>query len=288
MATSFERIELELRESLASKSVLVVVMVANWQKDCKILIKELAASPQSISGVRFCQIDTDEDDEVVELLKVSTLPCVRVYFGGKMVASLIGSDATLANIQTTVDKIDRSEASTTTTATAMSSEEILALVSSSYAATATGAASCCKSVDSTLNGYSLEQLMVAGKGNLGLGCGNPLAFAALKPGDVVVDLGSGAGIDCFIAGQQVGPTGRVVGVDMTPEMVRQARKNAEENGYYHVSFRLGEIEYLPVADGEADVVISNCVINLSPNKQQVMNEMHRVLKPGGRVAIRFN
>ena len=148
-------------------------------------------------------------------------------------------------------------------------------------------AACCVSVDSSLNGYSLEELAMAGSNaNLGLGCGNPLSFAALKEGETVVDLGSGAGIDCFIAGKQVGPTGQVIGVDMTPDMLLQARQNAKAEGHSNVTFRLGEIEHLPVADNSVDVVISNCVVNLSPDKGQVLRDVYRVLKPnGGRVAI---
>jgi arsenite methyltransferase len=146
---------------------------------------------------------------------------------------------------------------------------------------------CCVSIDSTLNGYSLEELAMAGSNaNLGLGCGNPLSFAALQEGETVLDLGSGAGIDCFIAGKQVGPSGKVIGVDMTPDMLLQARKIAKADGHDNVTFRLGEIEHLPVADNSVDVVISNCVVNLSPDKQQVLHDVYRVLKPnGGRVAI---
>jgi SAM-dependent methyltransferase len=124
---------------------------------------------------------------------------------------------------------------------------------------------------------------------MGLSCGNPNALAALLPGEVVVDLGSGGGFDVFIAGRKVGPTGRAIGVDMTPEMLAKARKNVgpyrERSGLDNVEFRLGEIEHLPLADNSADVVISNCVINLSPDKGQVWREMARVLKPGGRVAV---
>ncbi|MBN1321901.1 MAG: arsenite methyltransferase [Thermoleophilia bacterium] len=135
-------------------------------------------------------------------------------------------------------------------------------------------------------GYSEEELSVAPEGaNLGLGCGNPQAIAELKPGEVVVDLGAGAGFDCFLAARAVGPTGRAIGVDMTPEMVGRAREIARESGYENVDFRLGEIEHLPVADATADVVISNCVINLSPDKQAVYAEVFRVLKPGGRLAV---
>lgn len=121
--------------------------------------------------------------------------------------------------------------------------------------------------------------------NLGLGCGNPTAIASLEEGMTVLDLGSGAGIDCFLASRQVGPTGRVIGVDMTPEMLERARANARAGGYENVDFRLGEIEALPVADASVDVVISNCVLNLSTDKARVLAEVYRVLKPGGRVVI---
>ena len=130
-------------------------------------------------------------------------------------------------------------------------------------------------------GYSDAELVAVPDGaNLGLGCGNPQAIAALKPGEVVVDLGSGAGFDCFLAARQVGPTGHVIGVDMTHEMLKKARENAAKIGAGNVEFRLGELEYLPVADNAADVVLSNCVINLVPDKEQVFREAFRVLKPG--------
>ena len=135
-------------------------------------------------------------------------------------------------------------------------------------------------------GYSNEELRAVPEGaNLGLGCGNPTALASLKEGEVVLDLGSGAGFDCFLAADKVGEIGRVIGVDMTAEMIEKARENARKGDYQNVEFRLGEIENLPVADNSVDVVISNCVINLSPNKKRVFGEAFRVLRPGGRLMV---
>jgi arsenite methyltransferase len=156
--------------------------------------------------------------------------------------------------------------------------------------------SCCGSAPADADtlarqiGYSADELAALPEGaNMGLSCGNPAALAALKPGEVVLDLGSGGGFDVFIAGRKVGPTGRVIGVDMTPDMLSKARRNVaqyrEQTKLDNVEFRLGEIEHLPVADASVDVIISNCVINLSPDKPQVWREMARVLKPGGRVAV---
>ena len=135
-------------------------------------------------------------------------------------------------------------------------------------------------------GYTKEELNAVPEGaDLNLGCGNPVALASLKEGETVIDLGSGGGLDCFLAAKKVGPKGKVIGVDMTTEMLDRARANSKKGKYTNVEFRLGEIENIPVADNTADVIISNCVINLSPNKQRVFEEAYRVLKPNGRLMI---
>jgi len=154
--------------------------------------------------------------------------------------------------------------------------------------------SCCGvSSDAAINtlvstrlGYSTVDLDSVPEGaDMGLGCGNPRAIASIKPGETVLDLGSGGGFDCFLAAAETGESGQVIGVDMTPTMVSKARSNADKGNYFHVEFRLGEIEYLPVANDTVDVIISNCVINLSPDKKRVFSEAFRVLKKGGRLAI---
>ena len=167
--------------------------------------------------------------------------------------------------------------------------DIAARADSSCCAPAATTSCCAPAAAPDLNtkardiGYSDEELAAVPEGaNLGLGCGNPLAIAAMKAGEVVVDLGSGAGFDCLLAARQVGATGRVIGIDMTHEMLKKARENAHKVGAANVEFRLGELEHLPIADDTADVIISNCVINLVPDKAQVFREAFRVLKPGGR------
>ena len=165
-------------------------------------------------------------------------------------------------------------------------KNIKPIVMESYKKIAVESSNCCGDNISKSIGYSEEELEIVLNGsNLGLGCGTPQLIANICEGETVLDLGSGAGFDCFLASKKVGDSGQVIGVDMTFEMVTKARNNAYENNYNNVDFRLGEIENLPVADNTVDVIISNCVINLSPNKQRVYDEAYRVLKEGGRLAI---
>ncbi len=179
----------------------------------------------------------------------------------------------------------------------MRDQQIKKIVREGYSKAAKRDVSCCGSTASCCGsgslketsrkiGYTEQELnSIPDSANLGLGCGNPVALASLREGEVVLDLGSGAGLDCFLAAKKVGEKGRVIGVDMTPEMIEKARENAGKGNYENVEFRLGEIENLPVADNTADVIISNCVINLSPDKKRTFEEAYRALKPGGRLMV---
>lgn len=180
----------------------------------------------------------------------------------------------------------------------MKEAETRKAVREGYAKIAKGSCSCCAPVSSCCGstdlaqdisrniGYTEEELKAVPEGaNLGLGCGNPVALSSLREGDIVLDLGSGAGFDCFLAADRVGKDGRVIGVDMTAEMIEKARENASKGNYGNVEFRLGEIENLPAADNSVDVVISNCVVNLVPDKRRAFMEAFRVLRPGGRLMI---
>jgi len=238
------------------------------------------------SDVAFIDCDAENED-VTAGYDVDDLPTVLLCCGGRVAKQLNGASAKDELWPALGSRATWPGSSgVSSSAAPADADAVHQVVQEGYAKTVTSSSGgCCVSVDSKLMGYTAEELAKVAGADYGLGCGNPLSFANLKAGEVVVDLGSGAGIDVFLAASQVGPTGVSIGVDMTPEMIHKARSNATEKGFTNAKFRLGEIEHLPVADNQADVVISNCVINLSPDKPQVMREIYRVLRPGGRLAI---
>ena len=169
-------------------------------------------------------------------------------------------------------------------------KEIKQIIKEKYREIAVGNSGCgcvcgCNQNVSKNIGYSDEDLKMAGETNLGLGCGNPVAFSKIKEGDTVLDLGSGAGIDCFLAAEKVGEKGKVIGIDMTKEMIEKAESNAKKRGYKNIEFILGDVEKLPLKDDSIDIIITNCVINLTPDKAKTFKEAYRVLKPGGRIYL---
>jgi len=314
------------RRQLTESPLSLVVAVASFAPKSRALLKDLATLEKDYNNPSCCGpapikpdvlvIKTDASDDLEELaieMGLTDVPSYQIYKHGSVVkdctpssdkpsAVTIGSirdqlklassaSAAASNANAAVCCPDGSD-----TACAPSDpSEILRLVQQSYANTVNSQSpngdtdgGCCVSVNPETLGYTPEQIIKAGKdSNLGLGCGNPLSFSNIQRGETVLDLGSGAGVDCFLAADLAGDTGKVIGVDMTPDMIYRARQNASKRQFTpnRVQFRLGEIEYLPVPDNTVDVVISNCVINLSPDKPQVFREIHRVLKPGGRIAV---
>eukprot|EP00548_Thalassiothrix_antarctica_P007473 CAMPEP_0194147158 /NCGR_PEP_ID=MMETSP0152-20130528/22555_1 /TAXON_ID=1049557 /ORGANISM="Thalassiothrix antarctica, Strain L6-D1" /LENGTH=370 /DNA_ID=CAMNT_0038847855 /DNA_START=16 /DNA_END=1129 /DNA_ORIENTATION=- len=301
----------KIRSLINKASLTTVVAVASFVPKCEQLMSDLGKLNGSIIVLK-----TDESDELEEVaieLGLKNIPSYQIYTKGVLTtSSKEGSEVTVDSIQQSLEKAATSCCPPSSSNCAPSNNsavaccpnpnadqpseaaDILKLVSTSYANTVNkNPGGCCVSEDPNLNAYDMEELIKAGakEANLGLGCGNPLTFSKLQEGETVVDLGSGAGIDCFLASQKVGASGKVIGIDMTPDMLSTARANAKKrlqgdpNRNDNVQFRLGEIEYLPVADNVADCVISNCVINLSPDKPQVFTEIFRILKKGGRIAI---
>lgn len=320
----------DLELVLSKYPLCVVVAVASFAPQCKKLVNVLTNScNHQTSNGGCCEgtswtllvLSTDASDELEDLavdLGLNDIPSYQIYKNGELhSASEEGANITADSIEQALDQASKSTSSccpppsngggccppsngsiaccpNPSSQQPIDASDVLKLVSASYANTVNqNQGGCCVSTDPNLNAYDMNELLKAGakEANLGLGCGNPLTFSNIQPGETVLDLGSGAGIDCFLASVKVGPAGKVIGVDMTPDMLSTARQNAKKRllddnqRHNNVSFRLGEIEHLPIANDTVDCVISNCVINLSPDKGQVFREIYRVLKPGGRIAI---
>lgn len=273
-----------------AENVVCVMFFAEWANSkANFGMAELQQVSASSSQPRCLSVDmgTDEGEELALELGISnTLPVVRLYQGGatKDVSyEYQGGQFGVKEVSEQATMLKRKLG-----AVGDADGGVRSAVRSAYAATVGGGTHVLggagdPSKRANLLGYNEDDVMESA--DLGLGCGNPLIPAKLQPGEIVVDLGSGAGMDCFIAAKQVGTAGHVIGVDMTPEMVSKARTTAKNDKVNNVSFRLGEIEHLPVGDAVVNCLISNCVINLSPDKSQVYREMNRILVPGGRISI---
>jgi 2-polyprenyl-3-methyl-5-hydroxy-6-metoxy-1,4-benzoquinol methylase len=273
----------------SSGKVVCVFFHASWaSKNCKFGTQDLGQLATSKAKAHCLSVDveTDEGEEIAMDLNVGAkLPILRVYCGSvtSFEKQFVGAECDV-DLESKLLAIQQNPGAAKDQNATVREQVRLA-----YAQTVTGGASVlpgdCGDPQKRQKLLGYEEGDVNASADLGLGCGNPLITANLQPGEVVVDLGSGAGIDCFAAAKQVGRAGHVIGVDMTPEMLSKARDNAFKDGVDNVSFRLGEIEHLPVGDGTVNCLISNCVINLSTEKDQVYREMNRVLAPGGRVSI---